>query len=92
MSAYNTPEDPMCEHCGSRVHATTACRFPPEERLFAFRKTEAETEAEKVEVGPVDLSLTPLQALRQLEKDVNPLDPELQAALTRLWHLALTGE
>lgn len=28
----------MCEHCGSRVHATPACKFPPEERFFAFRK------------------------------------------------------
>jgi hypothetical protein len=36
--SFNTPEDPMCEHCGSRVHVTLACKLPVAERQYAFRK------------------------------------------------------
>jgi hypothetical protein len=75
----------MCEHCGSRVHETDKCRFPPEEKLYAFRKPTAEG------------ALTPHQALRILERELKINEGQeneaaREAALNRLWNLVLTGE
>jgi hypothetical protein len=40
----------MCEHCGSRVHETFACSFPPGERHYAFRKPVDDGEVYDVDI------------------------------------------